>query len=189
MQKNKTALVKQADILAGGKIKLRLLDLSDCNAMYLSWLNDPVINQFLETRWSEQTLEKIKAFVGSMREDPANYLFAIIEIITGLHVGNIKLGPINFNHHYADISYFIGNRSYWGKGYASEAISLATHFAFKKLNLHRVQAGLYQSNLGSAKALEKAGYKFDARLEKQLLTNSGWEDHLWYVKFNQELDT
>ena len=29
---------------------------------YLKWLNDPLVNQFLETRWEQQSLFKIKNF-------------------------------------------------------------------------------------------------------------------------------
>src|SRR5262249_11823943 len=158
-------------------VLLRLLTGKDCNETYLNWLLDPEINQFLETRWRKQTLESITEFVESLWLDPDNYLFAIIEAETKKHIGNIKLGPINRNHLYADISYFIGERSAWCRGYASEAIQLVTQFAFAQLKLHRVQAGLYANNIGSAKALEKAGYHFEAVFRKQLRFDSRWEDH------------
>lgn len=60
------------------------------------------------------------------------------------------------------MSYFIGEKNAWGKGFATEAIQLVTHFAFEQLHLHRLQAGLYASNIGSGKALEKAGYHLEA---------------------------
>ena len=41
---------------------------------------------------------------------------------TDKHIGNIKLGPINWIHRYGDISLLIGDKDYWGKGIATEAI-------------------------------------------------------------------
>jgi len=43
----------------------------------------------------------------------------------------------------------------WGKGYATEAISLVVNYAFNNLNLHRVTAGCTELNLGSLKAFQK----------------------------------
>src|SRR5262249_1910815 len=113
-----------------------------------------------------------------MLNSHVNYLLAIVENSSEAHVGNLKIGPIVTAHRMADISYFIGERDRWGRGYASESIRLATSFAFRKLGLRRLQAGLYESNRSSQRALEKAGYTYEARFVKQLHGPHGWEDHL-----------
>ena len=58
-------------------------------------------------------------------------------------------------------------------------------FAFEKLKLHRLQAGIYASNQGSGRALEKAGYKLEAVFKKQLKNDSGWEDHYFFAALNE----
>lgn len=166
--------------LVGKKVFLFPITLTDCTENYLAWLIDPDVNRYLETRWSPQDMESIRCFVSNMIEDPSNYLFAIRELKTEKHIGNIKLGPINPNHAYADVSYFIGEKTAWGQGFATDAIQLVTRFAFDQLHLHRIQAGLYASNIGSGRALEKAGYRLEAVFKKQLRLGSHWEDHLWY---------
>ncbi|HEY1157453.1 MAG TPA: GNAT family protein, partial [Arthrobacter sp.] len=93
-----------------------------------------------------------------MAGDPLN-LFAGIFLREGdRHIGNIKLGPINVHHRRADIGLLVGDRACWGKGYASEAIAILSDFAFGRLGLHRLTAGMYAENEGSARAFEKAGY-------------------------------
>ena len=144
--------------LDGRTICLRCIEETDCTDEYLRWLEDPEVNQYLETRWSEQSMDSIKSFVRQIRESEDSILFAIIEKETKKHIGNIKIGPINKNHQFAMISYFIGNREYWGKGIASEAIGLVTRFGFENLGLHKLLAGYYASNIGSGKALENNGY-------------------------------
>src|SRR5690606_30548095 len=81
-------------ILTGKNIFLMPIVLADCTERYLSWLQDPEINQYLETRWSPQNMQSIEQFVESMLDDPNNYLFAIRDLTTEQHIGNIKLGPI-----------------------------------------------------------------------------------------------
>jgi len=182
-------LIKPEDVINGEKICLRLVILEDCKDKYLKWLLDDEVNKYLETRWSNQSLEAIESFVGQMLGSTENYLFAIIEKSTEKHIGNIKIGPININHSFADVSYFIGDKAAWGKGYATEAIKLVTCFGFEMLGLHRMQAGLYEGNIGSGKCLEKAGYKYECHMRKQLKTPNGWEDHKFYGILREEWES
>jgi ribosomal-protein-alanine N-acetyltransferase len=171
-------LLQPGEVLVGGRVRLRLLTEADCTPRYLGWLEDPQVNQYLETRWSPQSLDSIRGFVRAMLASADSYLFGIH--VGERHIGNIKLGPINARHAHADVSYFIGERSEWGRGYASDAIAVVTWFAFTIAGLHRVQAGLYAGNVGSGRALEKAGFKTEGRFVRQLRGPAGWEDHLWY---------
>ncbi len=164
----------------GAKVTLRLVTLEDCTERYVSWLQDPEVSRYLETRWSEQSLESVRAFVSATLASEHSDLFAIVENASGSHVGNIKVGPIQPRHGYADVSYFLGDRATWGRGLATEAIAIATFLAFERLGLHRVQAGLYEGNAASGRALEKVGYTLEGRMRKQLVGPHGWEDHLWY---------
>ena len=51
----------------------------------------------------------------------------------------------------------------------------------QRLGLHRLQAGLYAGNVGSGRALEKAGYRRETVFACQLKNAVGaWEDHVWY---------
>jgi RimJ/RimL family protein N-acetyltransferase len=177
-----TRAIQPGDRLTeGGKagVTLRLVELADCTDRYVAWLADPVVNEFLETRYVEQSIASIKAFVSAMLESPDSYLFAILDP-RGRHIGNIKIGPVVPRHLYADVSYFIGEREAWGKGYGTDAVRIATRFGFERLGLHRCQAGLYESNVGSQRVLEKAGYSLDGRLAKQLRIGDRWEDHVWF---------
>ena len=79
---------------------------------------------------------------------------------------------------HAGISYFIGEKDRWGKGYATEAIGLVTRFAFETCKLHYIMAGIYASNISSIKALQKSGFVEQGRLIGQLIGADGWEDHV-----------
>lgn len=179
-------LISPEERFSGERCTLRLVTLDDCTERYVAWLADPEVNQYLETRYRPQPLGAVVAFVTAMVADPASYLLAICDRADDLHVGNIKIGPIHPQHQYADVSYFIGERTRWGRGLATDAIRVATAIGFQRLGLHRVQAGLYASNLGSARALERAGYRLEGQLREQLLGRTGWEDHVWYGQLRSE---
>jgi len=172
----------------GERVSLRPITLADCTEEYVSWLRDPEVNRYLETRWQEKTLASVQSFVTQMIYSGTNRLMAIIENATCRHIGNIKIGQINIRHLNADISYFIGNRGSWGKGYATDAIKVATEFGFKQLGLRTIKAGLYSGNIASQKALAKCGYTVRGEFPEELYTENGWESHVWMSITSSEFE-
>ena len=84
-----------------------------------------------------------------------------------IHVGNIKLGPIDFNHKTAEISYFIGDKKYHNKGIASLAIKKILLIAKKQFKLKKITAGVYSKNISSKKVLLKNKFKLEGNLINQ----------------------
>lgn len=154
-------------MLNSSRLLLRALEPSDLNANYLGWLNDPEVNRYLETRFLPQTMEALQGYWQAHRDDPASPWFAICLQADGRHIGNIKLGPIQWLHRRADISLFIGDRTCWGKGYASEAIAAVRDWAFADLDLQKLNAGIYASNLSSRRAFEKCGFSLEGTLKDE----------------------
>lgn len=162
--------------MKGKLIYLREVRTSDVNERYQAWLADPEVNQYLETRFQAQSLESIRAFVQAHQSKADEPFWAICLAETDEHIGNIKLGPINWIHRYADISLFIGERKCWGKGCASEAIGLVCDFAFSALNLNRVKAGAYAPNTGSIRAFERNGFEREGLQREQFFSNGRYVD-------------
>jgi RimJ/RimL family protein N-acetyltransferase len=172
-------------LLIGEHIELRMVELADCNDTYLQWMVDYETNYYMETRWNEQTVQTITGFVNSIRNSSDSYLFAIVDKKGGIHIGNIKLGPINSRYNYADLSYFIGNKNFHRKGYAKEAIKLVCQFAFVSLQLHRIQAGVIEGNDVSRHVLEATGFTLEGRLRDKFIRDDGYLDHFVYSLINE----
>lgn len=167
-------------VLDGANIILTQLTLGFCNAEYEKWLNDDEVTRFLETRWVKQDLFSIKEYVNTINNSQDSIILAIITKDTKKHIGNIKIGPINRFNSYADISYFIGCKDEWGKGYATEAVKLFCDFAFRELELHKLQAGIIEGNEASKTVLNKAGFEFEGRMKEKYLLEGVYKDQLIY---------
>ena len=151
-------------------IFLRNLQKEDATHAYLRWLSDPVVTAYLEVRFSPpQSLEELVSFVNETNESDDSLLLGIFLTENNQHIGNIKLGPINWNHLVGEIGFLVGDREQWGKGYASAAISLITEYAFSYLGLAKLTAGYVQENEGSRRALRKAGFVEEGRRASQAL--------------------
>ena len=170
-------------ILKGGRIYLRRLTEDDVSEDYVRWMNDPEINQYLESRFYIHTIESTKAYIRSVTNDN-NYQFGIFLNDIDKHIGNIKIGSINQYHKYADVGFLIGDKDLWGNGIATEAISLATDFAFNILHLHKLWGGLYSPNIGSLRAFQKNGYVQEGVKKSQYLLNGIYYDDIMFGKVN-----
>jgi len=162
--------------LKGQSTYLRELRLSDVNDRYYSWLADPLVNQYLESRFALQSLESIRHFVESRQGKGDEFLFAICRREGDRHIGNIKLGPVDWHHRHAHVGLLIGERDCWGKGHATEAIGLVCEFAFRRLNLNRLQAGAYLPNQGSIKAFERSGFQREGLQKEHFLFDGEYVD-------------
>ena len=145
-------------LIEGARIHLRAVVPADVTDRYCRWMNDPEVVQFLESRFQPSSRETILAYVKKMG-DAADYLFLAICLNEGgVHIGNIKIGPIDWIHRFADVSLLIGERDWWGRGLGAEAIGLVVGYAFETLNLHKLTACAYRDNVGSLSAFAKAGF-------------------------------
>ena len=179
--------IKRVNItLRGNRVELSPVQIQDATDQYLSWLNDVEVNKFLETRWNSQTLETVISHIKKVSSSSTEVLLKIVVAAEGTHIGNIKIGPIDVNNKSAELSYFIGDKSFWGKGYATEAINLCVDYCFETLGLHKIQAGCFEKNIGSQKALLKSGFELEGRLRKRILDIDGdRQDHLWFGRINE----
>lgn len=78
---------------------------------------------------------------------------AIISKDGDKHIGSNKIGPINRINNFADVGLIIGDKSFGNKGFATEALKLIVDYAFNKLKIRKLTAGIYANNIGSIKAL------------------------------------
>ncbi|HDZ54174.1 MAG TPA: N-acetyltransferase [Candidatus Nealsonbacteria bacterium] len=99
--------------------------------------------------------------------------------INGKIIGGIGLDKIEV--HKAEIGYWLGEK-YWGQGIMTFAVKLVTKYAFTKLGLKRVYADVFPFNKASVRVLEKAGYKYEGRLRKDVLKDNKLMDHLLFAK-------
>lgn len=99
--------------------------------------------------------------------------------INGKVVGGIGFHKIEA--HKAELGYWLGE-NYWGQGIMTSAVKLVTKYGFAKLGLRRIYADVFPFNKASVKVLEKAGYKYEGRLRKNVLKDNKPMDHLLFAK-------
>lgn len=159
------------------QLVLRTLREKDASLAYLGWLSDPNINTYLEARFNPpRSLSELATYIADVNASSHSLLLGIFLANGDCHIGNIKLGPIDWNHKVGDVGFLIGDPLQWGKGYASKAIALLSDFAFAQLGLIKLTAGCYAENKGSCRALQKAGFVEEGRRISQWVVAGGRQD-------------
>lgn len=144
----------------------------------MRWMHDKDVMQFLEARFFDYTLDDLRKYAANFENDPQNILFGIFLNEDNRHIGNVKLGSINKIHGTADIGIMIGDKTCWGKGYAAAAIRLVTKHAFGALDLRKVTAGAYSTNIASIAAFKRVGFVEEGRRKEQICYQGVYVDHV-----------
>lgn len=152
------------------RLLLRTMTAADASDTYLAWMRDPEVNRFLESRFSvPEHTQDLVGFIDSVNASQDSLLLGIFLREDGRHIGNIKIGPLVMRHARSEIGYLIGDRTAWGKGYATEAIREICRYGFDELGLAKITAGVYEINKGSAKALRNAGFVHEATIHSHVV--------------------
>ncbi|AQU80823.1 MULTISPECIES: GNAT family protein [Planococcus] len=133
------------------------------------------------TRYSDfYTLEMQRELIeiyADQKEDDLSYSFGIFENETDVLVGTISLVQVIRGPLQSAILGYALDKTYNGRGYMTEAIELTVAYAFKKLALHRIEAGVMPGNDASVRVLEKAGFHQEGIASKNVEINGKWQDH------------
>lgn len=102
------------------------------------------------------------------------------EIIGTVCISSILFGSVKN----CFLSYKIA-QSCQGKGYATEAVGEIVHFAFKILQLHRIESYVMPRNSKSIRVMEKLNFMPEGISKRCLEVNGKWEDHIRFSLLNE----
>lgn len=163
-------------------IYCRPFEITDITERYISWFKDEEIVQFLEAR--DLTFDEVAEF-SQLKRGQTRFMMAICLNDTHLHVGNIKI-DVNWRHSTAILSILVGDKKYWRKQVATNAIKIATQMAFYELGIRKINAGLYEKNLGSLKCFENADWSVDYVSRSEKLFDGVPINSIHMTKFNDK---
>lgn len=164
------------------RVELRPLSADDITDRYIAWFRDPVVIEYLDSSHFEK--EDTIRYIQQGLDTRTYFMHAIVDRSTGTHIGNVKIGPINWKHRFCDLITVIGDRAYWGKGYATEAIRAGIALAFDTYDMRKISAGIASGNEGSLKAYTRAGFVVEGVLKGQFLIGTSVRDRIEIGCFN-----
>ncbi len=80
-----------------------------------------------------------------------------------------------------EIGYFVGE-NYWGRGIATEAVSLLTDFISTRMDIIRIEATVFAANHASMRVLHKNGFCLESIQRKAAIKENEVIDHYIWVR-------
>jgi len=151
--------MENSEKIIGERVYLRKLSLTDVSPSYCGWLNNEEVNKYIGTK--SCTMTELKNYVLQKFNNPDCLFMGIFDKKSNLHIGTVKLEPIDWRKKEARFGLLIGNKNYWGKGIGVEATRLVVDYAFSKMGLNRIIVSAYLENKPAVKVYEKSGFKVD----------------------------
>lgn len=146
------------------RLILRELLAEDETAMF-ELDSDPEVHRYVGNSPVEsiEQIQDIIEFIQKQYEENGVGRWAVIEKSSNKFIGwaGLKLFKNEMNNHsnFYELGYrFI--KSYWGKGYATEAAKASVKYGIEQLGVKEIYAMTDVENINSKKVLEKVGFKY-----------------------------
>lgn len=152
---------------------------ADFAAVY-AYGSDPEVVRYMAFPPStpESTCEHLDRCTRQAKQQPRiSYDLGVVLKATNQVIGGISLGVVDHERGEGAFSYLF-NRTFWGQGYATEALKAMVRFGFEQLTLNRLADGCDVRNIASARVMEKCGFRCEAEQDGErfyALTRDEWQ--------------
>lgn len=173
-------------MLEGKLVKLRAREVADAGRGY-KWLNDPEVTRYISDRYPLSMADEERW----ARDVPANSFAHVrlsIETKEGVHIGNISLHSGMPEDRKAELGIVIGEKSYWSKGYGTDAVITLLRFAFHEVNLNRVWLTTLEFNERAIACYRKCGFTEEGRLRQQVYKHGRYWDYVCMAILRAEFE-
>ncbi|MDO8183796.1 MAG: GNAT family protein [bacterium] len=169
---------------SGKKVDLVILRKSDVEDL-LRWFNDQEMLNFLSGQEMKYETDEEEWLANLSKRRNTDQIFGVATK-RGRLIGTAGLHGIDRKNLTATGGIAIGEKSFWGKGYGSEAEMLLASYAFLTLNLRKINAGVFSNNSRSLKAAIKGGAVEEGRRKKQFYVNGEYVDEIILAVFKED---
>lgn len=182
-------MIKEGNImLTSDDIRLVPIEEHHLDALMENW-NSPEMRKFLggfipHTRLHEK--EWIESVQIEMKKR-SSFVFAIEVTPRNRFIGTIALHNIDWLSRSCTLGIAIHNEENWGKGFGTQAMKLLIDFAWKSLNLRRIELSLHEFNERARHVYEKLGFvEFGIAHEKYFI--DGKYINTYYMELFRNLE-
>ncbi len=171
-------------MIFGERIRFRAMEREDLE-FSIHWYNDPEILEGLGT-FLPFSMADEQDWFDQMHARPPEEHNMMIEVKELTQQGNEawktigSWGFFNLDHRNskAEFGITIGEKSYWGQGYGTEAVRLLVKVGFDSLNLNRIHLRVLETNIRAIRAYEKAGFTHEGRQRHAAYKDGRYADFL-----------
>ena len=169
------------------RVYLRALEPEDYLITY-EWRKDEEIQNMVGGSKFFVSKEKERQWVLNTIQDQNRMVLGICLKENDQLIGTVNIQDIDWVNRSAHVPILIGNKSYWGGGYATEARMLALKFAFYERGIHRIWALVLEDIIPSLKLHERMGYVKEGILHDSVYKNGRFQNQVYMGLLKEDFD-
>jgi len=141
------------------KYYLSSLVKTDDLSNYLSWMTNPLENQFILSARANYSINELYTFIDVCNKDENTILLGIYDKANNNHIGNIKYDNINKLDKSAYLGILIGQQKYRRIGVARQIIPISIRWLHEHLGIESIFLGVDNRNIHALNLYQKIGFK------------------------------
>ncbi|GAA2702039.1 GNAT family N-acetyltransferase [Actinoplanes palleronii] len=156
-------------------MELRAMRAGDAESLW-RWNHDPEVMRFMVEGYP-QTPETVTKFLTERpRNTYGDTLFGVESRKDGVLIGLISLHGAEPETGIAELDIYLGEKDYWGQGYATDAMRTACRYGFDRMRLHRIWLTVVVGNEAAHHIYQKIGFVDEGRLRQVSRRDGQWRD-------------
>ena len=162
-------------MVLGYLVKLRPMEPSDADALW-RWHQDPDVFRWMTDGYEQSLAQVRKRFDERPRNSYSDVLFGIEALLDGRLIGLVRLDGAEPETSCAELTVYLGEKEYWGRGYATDAVRTMCRYGFDKMRLHKITLTVVTENRAAHHIYRKVGFVEEGRLRQVFRRDGQWYD-------------
>jgi RimJ/RimL family protein N-acetyltransferase len=162
-------------MVLGELVTLRPMEPSDAAALW-RWNHDPDVMRWMSDGYAQPLAQVTKWLAERPRNTYGDVLFGI-EVRTDTKlIGLVQLHDAEPEIGCAKLDIYLGEKDYWGRGYATDAMRTICRYGFEKMRLHKITLNVVTENHAAHHVYHKVGFVDEGRLRQVFRRDGQWYD-------------
>ncbi|NUR47969.1 MAG: GNAT family N-acetyltransferase [Hamadaea sp.] len=164
-------------MITGELIRLRAFEPEEADALW-RWNHDPAVMRWMDQYYVNSLDRARRGLADAQVNSFAHVLYAVEVLADGKLIGLVQLRDTDAAVGSAELDIYLGEKDYWGRGYATDAMRTICRYGFDTMRLHRIGLTVVEANEAARRVYAKVGFVEEGRLRDAFRRDGRWYDKI-----------
>lgn len=162
-------------MVLGELVKLRAMEPGEADALW-RWNHDPEVMRWMSHGYPQSLAGTRRRLEERARNSYGDVLFGIEVLEDGRLIGLVRLRDAEPETGCAELDIYLGEKEYWGRGFATDAMRTVCRYGFDEMRLHKISLDVATENHAAHHVYRKVGFVEEGRLRQVHRRDGKWYD-------------
>lgn len=162
-------------MVLGDLVKLRPMEPSEAEALW-RWNHDPDVMRWMGDGYAQSLAHVTKRMAERAPNTYGDVLYGVEVLSDAQLIGLVTLRDAEPETGIAELDIYLGEKEYWGRGYATDAMRTICRYGFEKMRLHKITLTVVAENQAAHRVYRKVGFVDEGRLRQAFRRDGQWYD-------------